>query len=509
MLELLRRSHRYFVGGVVFIIAGVFVAYLGLGGPGAGPGGEQGALVQLGERRYFLTDLQRVRDDQEQRLRESLGEAFDAQAAGQYLDQMSADQLIQRAVLASEAERIGLQATDAEVKELVQRAFRASDGSYDGKAVREFAIRRFGSEARFVQEVRDDILFSKLLSVIDAGAAVSEAEARDAVRTRLEEVRIAFVALDQERPPVGVQADDEAIEKLLASEQERLRRFYDEHPERYKVPERVRARHILIRVEKDAAEDRVAEARQRIDQAAARIEKGEAFEKVAQELSEDPGSKESGGDLGLFARGQMVPAFEEVAFRLEPGETSEVVRTDFGFHVIRTEAHEPAKDQSFEEVSRSIAEELANADRARELARETSDRLLAAIRGGQTLEDAARDAKVEIKTSEWLRRRRDGYLPGLGAAPEVVTAAFAADPAKPSLDRVFDVGEKLVLLQVLERRGPTGEDIARETPAERKRLLEARKDQLRGEWMRQARTRLAKDGELLVDLSALSPDAKG
>jgi len=505
MLEMLRRTHRYVVGAVVALIGGVFVAYLGLGGPGAGPGAEQGVIVELGDRRYFLSDLQRVRSDQEQRLRDSLGQAFDARAAGQYLDQMAADQIVQRAVLASEAERIGLRAADGEIKALVQRAFQGPDGAYDGKAVRDFAIRRFGSEARFVQEVRDDILFSKLLALVDAGAAVSDAEARASLRNRLEEVRFAFVALDQTQPPAGVEAADEAVEKILASEQDRVRKAYDEQTARFHVPEKVRARHVLVRVDPDAAEDVVAAARAKIDAAAARIQKGEDFAVVAKEVSEDPGSKDQGGDLGAFPRGQMVPAFEEVAFRLKDGETSEVIRTDFGFHVIRTESREPAQDQSFEEVSRLLAEELATQDRARELARETSDRLVAAIRGGASLEDAAREAKVEIKTTEWLTRRRDGYVPALGAAPEVVTAAFAASPEKPSLDRVFDVGGKLVLIQVLERREPSAEDIAKQLPTERKNLLEARKGELRGEWLREARARLSKDGALQVDLSALAP----
>ena len=503
MLELLRRSHRYFIGGVIFAIAGVFVAYLGLGGPGKLRSEERGAIVELGSRRYSLADLQRVRDDQERNLRDSLGETFDAKAASQYLDQISADQLIQRAVLASEAERVGLRASDGEVKLLVRRAFGGQGGDIDGKALRDYAVRRFGSEGRFVQEIRDDILFTKLLDLIDAGAAVSEAEARDSIRTRLEEVRIATIALDQEKPPPGVEPDDEAVEKLLREENDRVRRFYDEHADRYHLPERARARHVLVRVEKDAAEEKVQEAKKRIDAALARIKAGEDFAKVAAELSEDPGSKDHGGDLGFFPRGQMVPAFEDAAFQQKDGETSEVVRTDFGFHVIRTEGHEAAKDRSFDEAAHEIAEELAGADRARALARETSDRLVEALRAGKSLEDAAREGTVPVKSSEWLRRRPDGNVPGLGAAPQVLTAAFAASPDKQSLDRVFDVGTKLVMVQVLERRGPSEEDIARELPAERTKLLAARRNQLRSEWLGEARTRLAREGDLVVDLSAL------
>jgi len=509
VLQLLRRSHRYVVGVIVVILAGVFIAYLGLRGPASRGGREEGTVVRLGERRYYLTDLQRVRDDQEQRLRDSLGQGFDAKAAGQYLDQIAADQLIQRAVLASEAERIGLAASDEEVKALVQRAFQAPDGSYDGQAVREYAVRRFGSESRFIQEVRDDILFSKLLALVDAGAAVSDAEARDSLASRLEQVRFAFVALDEAHPPAGVQATDEAIDKILKDAPDRVHGRYDEQAARFHVPEKVHARHVLIRVPKDAPDDKVAEARARIDAAAARIQKGEDFAKVAKEVSEDPGSKDRGGDLGAFARGQMVPDFENVAFGLADGQTSDVVRTDFGFHLIRTEAHEPAKDQSFDEVSRQLAEEIANEDRARELARETSDRLIAAVRGGQSLEDAARDAAVDVKTTDWLTRRRDAVVPGLGAAPQVVTAAFAASTEKPSLERVFEVDQKLVMIQLLERRSPSGDDLAKQVGEERKKLLEARRNELRNEWLHEARTRLAKDGALQVDLAAIQPPKEG
>jgi hypothetical protein len=90
MLDALRRSQRWLMGAVVFLVGGVFVAYLGLGGPMAS-GPSAGSIVELGGRRYTLQDLQRTRQDQEERLRESLGDAFDAAGASAYLDQMAAE----------------------------------------------------------------------------------------------------------------------------------------------------------------------------------------------------------------------------------------------------------------------------------------------------------------------------------------------------------------------------------------------------------------------------------
>jgi peptidyl-prolyl cis-trans isomerase D len=502
MLDVLRRSQRWLMGAAIVILAGVFIGYLGLGGSGMGGPSGSDALVQLGDRRYSEMDLQRIREDQEARLRESLGEGFDAVAAGPYLDQMAAQQLIQRAVLASEAERLGLRATDDEVRQLVRNYFRTPEGTIDAQAAREFGERRYGSERRFANEIRDELLTNKLLDLIDAGVAVSDAEARDAVRYRREEVRLAIVVLDPAKPPAALPVEDAEVEGVLA-DSERVRRFYDEHADRYHVPERVRARHVLLRIDKDAPEEKVAEVRRRAEQALERVRKGEDFAAVAGELSEDPGSKGQGGDLGFFPRGQMVPAFEEVAFALEPGQTSEVVRTDFGFHVIRVEAHEAAQDKSLDEVARSIAEELVRDEKARSLADEKSAKLAEKVRSGVTLVEAARALDVPIDRPDWIARRRDGLVPGVGAAPDVLTAAFALTPEKPTSERVFDVEGKKVLIELLERRGPTPEEIAKDLPTERERLVEARRAQARTDWLQAARTRLQQEGRLVVDLTPI------
>jgi peptidyl-prolyl cis-trans isomerase D len=506
MLDVLRRSQRWLMGAVVFLVGGVFVAYLGLGGPmSTGPGG--GAIVELDGRRYTLQDLQRAREDQERRLRESLGDAFDAAGAAQYLDQMAAESLIQRAVLATEAEEVGLRATDDEVRQVVRTFFRTPEGTIDAAAAREFGERRYGSERRFANEIRDDILTTKLLQLIDAGVEVSDAEVRDALRYQREAVRLALVVLDPDQPAGEIEVDDEAVTAMLADQAPRVREFYDQHPERYNQPERVRARHVLLRVAPGASEEEVALVRTRAEAALARIQGGEDFAAVASELSEDPGSKAQGGDLGFFARGQMVPAFEEVAFSLEPGQTSELVKTDFGFHVIRVEERKAAEERSFDDAARAIAEELVRVDRGRELVQEQAAALEEAVRGGKTLVDAARALELDIQRPDWLPRRPDGFVPGVGAAPELSTAAFALTAEAPTSPRVFEVGGKKVMVELLERRGPTAEELAAELPAERGRLRDALRAQARNAWLEAARKRLQEEGRLRVDLSPIQPAA--
>ena len=111
--------------------------------------------------------------------------------------------------------------------------------------------------------------------------------------------------------------------------------FYKKNPDQFKQPEQVRASHILVKVEQDAKPEVVAEKEKAAKAIAARVKKGEAFDKLAKELSEDPSAKENSGDLNFFGKGQMVPEFSDAAFKMKKDEISEPVRSQFGFHVIK------------------------------------------------------------------------------------------------------------------------------------------------------------------------------
>jgi peptidyl-prolyl cis-trans isomerase C len=151
------------------------------------------------------------------------------------------------------------------------------------------------------------------------------------------------------------------IQKLLSQEvfdsievkPQEIEEFYKANPEAFKAPEQVRARHIIIRVPKDATDEQRRQAKEKIQKAADRIAGGEDFAEVAKEVSQD-GAAAKGGDLGFFSRGQMVPAFEKVAFSLEPGKVSDVVETDFGYHLIKVEEKRPEHTVALEEVRPKI-----------------------------------------------------------------------------------------------------------------------------------------------------------
>jgi peptidyl-prolyl cis-trans isomerase D len=506
MLKVLRQGQRWIMGFVILVVGGVFVAFVGTGGPlrrGGGPGGD--TVVDVDGHRYSSHDLMRVRAQQEEEAKRALGDGFDPKAMGPQLDMMAANSLVQGAILSREAERLGLRVSDEEIVAVVKElpGFKDEQGQFRPDAIKGFIQYEYGTERRFLDTVRQQLLAQKVLRLISDTASVSETEARDALKRQKEEVEIAYVVLDASKPGADVTVTDAQVDAFLAKNESRAKDFYDGHPERFNAPEKVRARHVLLRVPKDATEAQVAEVKQHADALRARILTGEDFAKIAAQASEDPGSKENGGDLGFFQRGQMVKPFEDVAFTLEPGAVSDVVKTDFGFHVIKLEEKKPAESRSFEDAKREIAKELVGLDAVKEEARKRADALATKVRTGSTLEEAARADALTLERTAPLRRRPDGFIPGLGASPEVMSAAFSLTPEKPSSDRVFEVGDKVVLIQLLNRREPNAEDLAKELPSSRQHLLEDERNRIQSTWLETQRQALSEAGKVKVDLSSV------
>jgi peptidyl-prolyl cis-trans isomerase C len=137
-----------------------------------------------------------------------------------------------------------------------------------------------------------------------------------------------------------------------------VREFYDKNPEKFRQEEAVRASHILIRVEPDAADAAKQKARARAEDLAKQAKGGGDFAELARKNSADPGSATMGGDLGFIAPGQTVAAFDKTAFSMEPGQVSDVVETEFGFHVIKVAEKRAASTVPFEQVSPRIRAHL-------------------------------------------------------------------------------------------------------------------------------------------------------
>ncbi len=144
-----------------------------------------------------------------------------------------------------------------------------------------------------------------------------------------------------------------------------LSAYLEEHREEYDTPEQVHARHILIRVPENASEAEIAQAKKQIEAIKQEIENGADFAELAKQYSQDPGSAPTGGDLGFFERGQMVQEFEEAAFALEPGQVSDPVRTQFGFHLIKVEEKKPAEHPDLAQIRDRVLHDYLEAERDR------------------------------------------------------------------------------------------------------------------------------------------------
>jgi peptidyl-prolyl cis-trans isomerase C len=149
----------------------------------------------------------------------------------------------------------------------------------------------------------------------------------------------------------------EIAQKVTVSDDD-LKTYYDTHKDEFKTPEMIKARHILVKVDSSASEDDKKKAKEKAEMYLKRIKDGEDFAKLASEVSDDPGSKTKGGDLGFFPKGRMVKPFEDAAFALKPGEISGIVETQFGFHIIKVEDRKDSTLESFDAVKERLRQKL-------------------------------------------------------------------------------------------------------------------------------------------------------
>jgi peptidyl-prolyl cis-trans isomerase C len=173
--------------------------------------------------------------------------------------------------------------------------------------------------------------------------------------------------------------DTEVSAKIVVGDDE-TKSYYDANPKLFQQPEQVKASHILIKVEADAPQEKKDEARKKIVSVQEKAKKGEDFATLAKTYSEGP-SGPKGGDLGYFRRGQMVKPFEEAAFKLKPNETSDIVETQFGYHLIKVVDKKPAQTIAYAEVKDRLSEHLKKQKMDSE-----ADAYIKSLRGGAKIE---------------------------------------------------------------------------------------------------------------------------
>ena len=165
------------------------------------------------------------------------------------------------------------------------------------------------------------------------------------------------IKADIKRDMAIKQLIDKEVDQKVSVTAEESKTFYDTNPQLFQQPERVKASHILIKVDEGASEEKKAEARKKIEEIQQKVQKGEDFAELAKTYSEGP-SAPRGGDLDFFGRGQMVKPFEDAAFSLKPNETSDIVETRFGYHLIKVVDKQPAKMIAYADIKDRIDKHL-------------------------------------------------------------------------------------------------------------------------------------------------------
>lgn len=501
MLDSFRKGQRWLTLIFVSVIGLVFVFFFGSGGGGFGPATPSGnAIVQMDDIRLTSRDLGREKENTERRLRAELGDSYDQLGADRFLDSQAFSALINNLVLSTAAADMGLHVTKDEIRRVVQASpgFIDEEGRFSPDAFDRFAQYNYGSQRAFIQTFTRDLLGQKLVQLLVGQTTVSDSELDLQIRYELEEVRLALVTLDATALPADQVLEDADVEAYAAANEEALRATYAEREESLAVPPRVRARHILTLASSDATAEEEADARSRIDAALARIQGGEAFEDVAADASDDAVTAARGGDLGTFAEGDNDPALDAAAFSLDAGALSDVVRSAYGFHLLQVEEKLPAEEPTFEAHRMALAREAATAARAAEFADTQAISLAEAIESGQSLEDAASALGLSVDRPPAVKRRPDGYVPGLGAAEELLTTAFSLKSGQSS-PTIFDVEGQRVLVQVLERTAPSAESISADRAARRNRAEAQKQNLVLQSWLDDYRKQLEDSGRLKIN----------
>ena len=458
MLDRMRR-HKAWLKWSLGLVVVAFVALV----PGVGMspmGGDDlpaDVLARVGTYEVTLQQFRQVYLRQLQAYRlQTGGEISEEVLRSLGVDRQILQQLIDEYAALAEADRLGLRVSDAEVREriLTLPAFQV-DGRFIGEQQYRMVLQRQNppiSIALFEEDVRKSILIERLQAAVTGWVAVSEAEVVDEHRRRTERVRVDVVAFRAEDYRDEVEATDADIELLynedslvyqvpekrrlrfllvdeaaifdaISPGEDELQAYYDTNLSQYRTPGQVRASHILLRI----GENDEAEVAARAASLAARARGGEDFAALAREFSEDEGTAASGGDLGTFGRGRMVPEFESAAFSMAPGEVSDPVQSAFGYHVILVTEAEEEVTEPFEDVRESIANILKQ-ERATSRARALAQAIAAEVSAPDDLDRAAAARGYEVQESGFAAPGEP--ILGLGLAREVSDRAFRMEPGE-------------------------------------------------------------------------------
>ena len=400
----------------------------------------------------------------------------------------SVEQMITGKSIVAEAERMGLKATSADVRDELQNGRFSATLFPGGKFIGEQAYESLLAQnnltvATFEQDVKNEILERKLATLITGSASVSDSDVRKEFEKRNTKVKFEYAFLSQDDIRKALHPTDEELKafytrnqarykdsipekrkieyvfldksKVLAQTQvtpEELQAYYNQHREEFRVQEEVKVSHILVKTppagpDGKVDEKGVEEARKKAEDVLKQLKSGAKFEDLAKKYSDDPGSAKQGGELGWIGRGRTVPEFEKAAFSQAKGQTSDLVKSSYGFHIIRTEDKHEAHLKTLDEVKDQI-EPL--------IRQQKTTRALDAA--GNALLDQARTQGLEKAAAKGLNPvttdfvGRTDVLPGVGSSPQLMDAVFSEREKSPP--DMAQLAQGVVVFQLLGIKPP-------------------------------------------------------
>lgn len=435
----------------VKVLFGVLTAVFIFWGVGIGLGGTQAQYVAdvNGE---LIEDIEFQRAYRNlDRIYREIYKSNPAMMEGLDLRGQAVEQLVRVTLLRQEAERLGLGVADSEVRDTIAADTNFQvDGRFDKDRYLRVLRLNLLTPGQYEDSQRREILVEKVATLVGGGVRVSTAEARDNFLRTNEKINLSYVALDAADFSEGIEVSDAEAETYFKDHAEEFRQpdrvrldyvlfpttsfeegasvtdaeiqaYYDANKSTFEEPEQVRARHILIRVPNDGDDAAKAAARAKVEGLLTRVKAGEDFSELAKSNSEDESNAPRGGDLGFFPRGRMVPPFEDAAFALQPGETSGIVETGFGLHLIKVEERRAAGARPFADVKGEIDEKLrreAGKKAAEKAANDARDK----ANGGTSLQDLASAAGQTVRSTAPVGRGET--IPGLNGSTTLIDAAL-------------------------------------------------------------------------------------
>lgn len=421
--------------------------------------GEDYVAVAAGEKIHRQEFDQAMRNQQEG-MRSAMGENFnDAMLDRPEVRSAVLEGLIQQRLLKHEASRAGIAVEDDQLVQMIQNisAFQ-EDGTFSKQRYEELLRGQGMSPLTFEARVRDELVRQQLVAPYSEHGFVPRTVAERVMRLSGETREISLVQIEPEQFLPQIKPDDAAIKSYYDThrsefqlpEQVRVEylvlslddlaeqyqvstdeamKYFDEHKGEFGQTEERRASHILIGVPADASEAEKEAARAKAEQLLAQIRQApQSFAEFARQHSQDPGSAANGGDLGFFARDTMVKAFEDTVFKMKPDEISDVVETDFGFHIIKLMAIKDAKRVSFDEIRDQIEQEIKK-EKATEIFSEMADSFSNIVyEQNDSLKPAAEEFNLPIERSGWISR--NGGKPPYFTDEKLLQAMFSEDAIK-------------------------------------------------------------------------------